>query len=73
LSADEVLAQYEKRWTIETMFNQVKNNWGWKEVWQQSRQVLHQWIEILSLGYAIPQLLALRRGPEANFLANFAP
>lgn len=73
LSADEVLSHYEKRWTIETMFNQVKNNWGWKEAWQQSRQVLHRWIEILSLGYAIPQLLALQRGPEVDYLANFAP
>lgn len=73
LNPVDVLTHYEKRWTIETMFNQVKNNWGWKETWQQSRQVLHRWIEILSIGYAIPQLLALQRGPEVDFLANFAP
>ena len=73
LTPVEVLTKYEKRWTIETMFNQVKNNWGWKEAWQQSRQVLHRWIEILSVAYAIPQLLALQRDPEVYFLANFAP
>jgi hypothetical protein len=37
LAPAEVLLHYEKRWSIETMFNQVKNNWGWKEAWQQSR------------------------------------
>lgn len=73
LTATEVLLHYEKRWSIETMFNQVKNNWGWKETWQQSRQVLHRWIQLLSLGYAIPQLLALQKGPQVDSLANFAP
>jgi len=73
LAPAEVLLHYEKRWSIETMFNQVKNNWGWKEAWQQSRQVLHRWIQLLSLGYAIPQLLALQRDSQIDFLANFAP
>lgn len=73
LTAADVLLHYEKRWSIETMFNQVKNNWDWKKAWQQSRQVLHRWIQLLSLGYAIPQLLALQRGSQVDFLANFAP
>ena len=54
-----ILETYAKRWSIETMFAQIKNNWGWKEAWQQSRQTLHRWTQILSIGYALPQLLAL--------------
>lgn len=40
---------------------------------QQSRQVLHRWIQLLSPGFPITQLLALQRGPQVDFLANFAP
>ncbi len=42
-----------------TLFNQMKNSWGWRETWQQSRQVLHCWTQILSVAYAIPQMLAI--------------
>lgn len=58
LSAVEIFTYYARRWAIEDLFNQVKNNWGWKEAWQQSRQVLHRWTQILSVAYALPQLLA---------------
>jgi hypothetical protein len=58
LTAKEVFTFYARRWAIEDLFNQMKNNWGWKEAWQQSRQVLHRWTQILSVAYALPQLLA---------------
>lgn len=58
LSAKEVFSFYARRWAIEDLFNQMKNNWGWREAWQQSRQVLHRWTQILSVAYALPQLLA---------------
>ena len=58
LSAKEVFTFYARRWAIEDLFNQMKNNWGWREAWQQSRQVLHRWTQILSVAYALPQLLA---------------
>ena len=57
LSPAEILQAYCRRWAIEDLFNQLKNRWGWKETWQQSRQVLHRWVQILSTGYALPQLL----------------
>lgn len=69
----EVITTYARRWTIETMFAQVKNNWGWKDAWQQSRQVLHRWIHILGLGYALPQLLTVIGGEQAKALAVVAP
>ena len=57
LSAKEILKRYAKRWTIEPMFNQLKNNWGLGTAWQQSRQVLSRWAQIVSLSFAIPQML----------------
>ena len=69
----EMINAYAKRWSIESMFAQIKNNWGWKEAWQQSRQVLHRWTQILSLGYAIPQLLALKGGDQIQELSYLTP
>jgi hypothetical protein len=64
---------YGRRWSIEYLFNQLKNRWGWKETWQQSQQVLHCWVKISSVSYAIPQLLALLNDAKVAYLASFAP
>jgi len=55
----------------EDLFNQLKNRWGWKETWQQTRQVLHRWVQILSISYAIPQLLVLLDDAKVKTLASF--
>lgn len=73
LSAARVILNYGRRWSVEDLFNQLKNRWGWKETWQQSRQVLHRWVQILSLSYAIPQLLVLFDDAKVKVLASFAP
>ncbi|MDH4101575.1 MAG: transposase [Nitrospirota bacterium] len=73
LSASDIIAAYAKRWWIEPMFAQVKNHWGWKDAWQQTRQVLHRWLQILSIGYALPQLLALKECLDVQKLAGLAP
>lgn len=73
LSAARIILYYSKRWSTEDLFNQLKNRWGWKETWQQSRQVLHRWVQMLSLSYAIPQLLALYSDPKVVTLASVAP
>jgi hypothetical protein len=31
------------------MFNQLKNAWGLQETWQQTRQVLHRWVQLLTV------------------------
>lgn len=54
----DIIKAYAKRWSIEPMFHQLKNRWGWNETWQQSRQVLHRWVQVISIGYALVQLLA---------------
>ena len=73
LSAEEVFSHYARRWSIEDLFNQLKNRWGWKETWQQSRQVLHRWTQILSVAYALPQLLAIYCGDQVNSMMQLTP
>jgi hypothetical protein len=51
----------------------MKNRWGWQESWQQSRQVLHRWPQILSIAYALPQLLATYYRTEAQPLMGLTP
>lgn len=73
MSAREILLAYGKRWAIEDLFNQMKNLWGWREAWQQSRQVLHRWTQILSVAYAIPQLLAIYCPQQWNKATEIMP
>ena len=73
LSAPRVILAYARRWSIEDLFNQLKNRWGWKESWQQSRQVLHRWSQILATSYALPQLLAFSPCRQVQALADLSP
>lgn len=57
LQPQAILEHYAKRWTIEPMFNQLKNSWGMSSVWQQSRQVLSRWVQVVTISFAIPQML----------------
>jgi hypothetical protein len=73
LSAEALFTAYARRWSIEDLFNQMKNRWGWREAWQQSRQVLHRWTQILSIAYALPQLLATYCGDQVQPLLGLTP
>jgi len=73
LTARQVFAYYGRRWSIEDLFNQMKNRWGWRETWQQSRQVLHRWTQILSISYALPQLLATYCADQVQELIDLTP
>ncbi|MEZ5634123.1 transposase [Nitrosomonas sp.] len=42
LTAEQVVESYSLRWPIEPMFNQLKQAWGMKDAWQQTRQTLHR-------------------------------
>lgn len=73
LNAEDVFMFYARRWSIEALFNQMKNRWGWREAWQQSRQVLHRWTQILSVAYALPQLLATYMPDEWHGVTELTP
>jgi hypothetical protein len=66
LRTDQVFKDYSRRWTIENLFNQMKNGWSWREAWQQSRQLLHRWTQIFSAAYALPQLLSTYCSDQMN-------
>jgi hypothetical protein len=51
----------------------MKNRWGWRETWQQSRQVLHRWTQILSVAFALPQLLAIYCKDQVENLLVLTP
>lgn len=73
LMPQQIFVYYAKRWSIEALFNQMKNSWGWKDSWQQSRQVLHRWTQILSIAYALPQILAIYCGEQVQSLMQLTP
>lgn len=59
LNGENIIARYAKRWLIEACFNELKNTFGLKEAWQQTRQVMARWRCLICLAYGIPRLLSL--------------
>ena len=58
LTPEQVIESYGQRWSIESMFNQLKTAWGLKEAWQQTRQTLHRWVHITMVGFGLIQLMS---------------
>jgi hypothetical protein len=73
LTAEEVIESYGKRWSIESMFNQLKLSWGMKEAWQQTRQTLHRWVQITMTGYGLVQLLGYLNTSTVQTLCQHSP
>lgn len=73
LSAEEVIESYGKRWSIESMFNQLKLSWGLKEAWQQKRQTLHRWVHLTMAGYGVIQLLSYLNSKAVQDLCQHSP
>lgn len=73
LSPEQILTSYGLRWSIETMFNQLKLAWGLKEAWQQTRQTLHRWVHLTMVGYGLLQLLSCLNDPAVADLYRHSP
>lgn len=73
LTAEQILESYSLRWSIESMFNQLKLHWGLKEAWQHTRQTLHRWVHITMVGYGILQLLTCIKSQKVEQLCQFSP
>lgn len=73
LSAAEVIEEYSRRWSVETLFNQLKLAWGLKEAWQQTRQCLHRWVHLTSISYGLLQMLSCLDNPQVNILCQHSP
>lgn len=73
LRARVVILAYARRWSVESMFNQFRHHWGAVACWQQRRQTLARWLQILSCGYTLVQLLALKGSPDLVGFAELTP
>ena len=73
LSAEQVIAYYAKRWTTEPMFNLLKNSWGLNTAWQQSKQTLCRWVQILTIALAFPQMLVEKGNESTTQLVEIPP
>jgi hypothetical protein len=73
LSAELVISGYAKRWSVESLFRNLKHGFGLKDAWQQSRQALMRWVTVLAVAYAIPQMLAFTDPAHLAGLAQPAP
>ena len=73
LTPEQILESYGLRWSIETMFNQLKLAWGMKEAWQQTRQTLHRWVQITMVGYGLVQLLSCIDSVAVDELCQHSP
>jgi hypothetical protein len=60
LSAEAVIASSSRRWSIEPMFNSLKNAEGLKELGMRRRAVLLRWLHLVQLGYALLVMLAAK-------------
>jgi len=73
LTPEQVIESYGERWSIESMFNQLKLSWGMKEAWQQTRQTLHRWVHITMVGYGLVQLLGYLNDSSVKQLCCHSP
>lgn len=73
LTPEQVIESYGLRWSIESMFNQLKLAWGMKEAWQQTRQTLHRWVHITMVGYGLVQLLSCLESQAVMNLCCHSP
>lgn len=73
LTAEQIVKSYSLRWPIEPMFNQLKQAWGMKEAWQQTRQTLHRWVHITMTGYGLVQLLSCLNNQTVDTLCQHSP
>jgi len=73
LTAEQVIESYALRWSIEPMFNQLKQSWGMKEAWQQTRQTLHRWVHITMISYGLVQLLSCLNSTAVEDLCRHSP
>jgi len=73
LSAEQVIESYGLRWSIESMFNQLKLAWGLKEAWQQTRQTLYRWVHITMVGYGLVQMLSCLNSQVVEELCRHSP
>jgi hypothetical protein len=71
-TAEDVIFTYSLRWTIEPMFAALKWSEGMIDMWMQSVETFHRWLNIVQIGRALIQMLAVKADPATTALAQVA-
>jgi len=53
LTAERIISHYASRWSIETAFNVIKNAFGLKQAWEQTKRTFARWRCIICMAYGI--------------------
>jgi hypothetical protein len=69
-TAEDVIFTYSLRWTIEPMFAALKWSEGMIDMWMQSVETFHRWLNMVQIGRALIQMLAVKA--DAAALAQVA-
>ena len=60
LSAIEIIQRYEKRWDIESMFNELKNRFRFKDIMMHNKQSYYQFLYFKIWCFIIIKLISLQ-------------
>jgi hypothetical protein len=71
-TAEYVIFTYSLRWTIEPMFAALKWGEGMIGMWMQSVETFHRWLNIVQIGRALIQMLAVKADAATLALAQVA-
>jgi DDE superfamily endonuclease len=71
-TAEHVIITYSLRWTIEPMFAALKWGEGMIGMWMQSVETFHRWLNIVQIGRALIQMLAVKADATTTALAQVA-
>ena len=58
LKEEEIIKSYAKRWKIETMFRELKQIFGFNEIWQQKEETVNKMTSIVMASYSITSILS---------------
>jgi hypothetical protein len=70
LTAVEIISHYASRWSVEAAFNIIKNTFGLKQAWEQTKRVFARWRCVLCLAYGLCTLASFFWG---ECLEKFSP
>jgi DDE superfamily endonuclease len=71
-TAEDVIFTYSLRWTIEPMFAALKWSEGMIDMWMQSVETFHRWLNMVQIGRALIQMLAVKADAATTALAQVA-
>ena len=74
LSAEEIIRRYSERWDIESMFNELKNRFRFKDIMMHTPQNYYQFLYFKICCFIIIKLLSIQfERTITNYIRDFLP